>query len=180
MAAFSLQTASHETGPMGLEVGHQVYNVACCQDVSSPWNLCVCSFMSTKHNGGATTRHCSSSTMKLQIVHVKVNIWHDWYSVKYEYGRFPWWSSCFILYSVKWCWPREQKSSCVANILDISTKSVPLYSPSCTPSGMSNFIFLAPLLANLAYLAMLFIFIFQVTHTASSVCVAWKINNTAK
>ncbi len=61
----------------------------------------------------------------------------------------------------------KKNASCVANILDISTKSIPLYSSASSLSSQPNSIFLASLLLKLVYLAMLFIF--QVTHMISSV-----------
>ena len=47
---------------------------------------------------------------------------------------------------------------CIANILDISAKPIPLCSASSPPSRGPNYISLAPLLLKLTYFAMLFIF----------------------
>ncbi len=71
--------------------------------------------------------------------------------------------------------------SCIANILDTSIKLIPFYSPSFLTSNELNSTNLAPLLADLAYLAMLFIS--QLTHTAGrvpAVCISWNINNIAR
>ena len=57
------------------------------------------------------------------------------------------------------------KSFCIVDILDISTKRTPLY--SSPPPTEENVMSLAPLLAELAHLAMLFIL--QLTHIAHSV-----------
>ena len=62
---------------------------------------------------------------------------------------------------------RKQNASCVANILDMSTKQIPLCSPSSPPSSGPNSIFLATLLLKLAHLAILFIL--QLTHTSGNV-----------
>ena len=53
----------------------------------------------------------------------------------------------------------------IVNIFDISIKSRPVYLLSSLPLSGTNSISLKPLLAELAYLAMLFIF--QVTHSSS-------------
>ena len=55
----------------------------------------------------------------------------------------------------------------IKNILDIPTKPIWLCSSPSPPLNMLQSIFLAPLLAEIAYLAMLFIL--QLMHTASSV-----------
>ena len=58
----------------------------------------------------------------------------------------------------------KEKLSHFANILDISTKPAPLYSPSPPPSYEQNTTFLATLLAELSHLCVLFIP--QPAHTA--------------
>ena len=69
--------------------------------------------------------------------------------------------------SVKWICLKDKNVSYVKNNSAISLKLMPWCSPSSPPSYEPNFMFLAPLLAELAYLAMLFIL--QQTHTKSSV-----------
>ena len=59
----------------------------------------------------------------------------------------------------------KKNVSCIANILDISTKPMPLCSPYSPPSYKINSIFLAPLSTELSYLVVLFIL--QLVHTAS-------------
>ena len=62
---------------------------------------------------------------------------------------------------------QRKKAICIANNLHISTNPTPLCSPSFLASNEFNSISLAPLLAELAYLIMLFIL--QLMHTAGSV-----------
>ncbi len=61
----------------------------------------------------------------------------------------------------------KKYAPCITNIDDIVAKPTPLYLPSSLPLGDPKFISLAPLLAELAHLAMLFIL--QLKHTANSV-----------
>ena len=90
-------------------------------------------------------------------------------------------TSCLISLDPKMARPGTQQGkqyqiilftcSCVRNISNICTKLTPLYSPSSTPSNESNSTAIAPLLAEWAYLSMLYIF--QLTHTTGSVT-SWR------
>ena len=114
-----------------------------------------------------------TSDNKPEHVHFVVMICthHSWISPRYcsvACDKYPCMDAHTSAYFIKWPSSKEN-ASCVTNILDISTKLIPLYSPSTPTSLAPNYITLSPLLMELAYLAMLFIFL--VTHSdPSSVC----------
>ena len=61
----------------------------------------------------------------------------------------------------------KRKSPYIDNLINITDVSIPLYSPSCILTVDPDFTPLASILADLAYLTMLFIL--QLTCTASSI-----------
>ena len=103
--------------------------------------------------------------------------------IVYSYDTFwqPSWNYLFSLWShnahsVKY--PSYKKStSCVAYILNISTKPTPFCSSSSSPlSSEPHFISLWLSLADLVSLAMLFILQWR---TLLEVCISWRMNNIA-
>ena len=74
--------------------------------------------------------------------------------------------------------PRQATFKLASKCFRISSKQIPVCSSSILPSSNPNFNFLLSLLADLTYLAMLFIL--QLMHIVLAVCVSLRISSIPK